>query len=136
MKLSLVKYERESHESVIYPWFANKGDAPVVDWLPEQTTYLVHSEDHGFMAVGALLLTNSKVCFLEHVATNPNLAEISQSRALRFVILTLEQMAKNTGFKVILGLVPEDHFSLAEFYLRQKAKLGSKLMRVTYKYFD
>jgi hypothetical protein len=135
MKLSLVKYEASKHRDLVTPWYSHKGDSPVVDWLPEGTTYLVHSDDHGFMAIGALLLTNSKVCFLEHVATNPKLSEISQARAMRYVILTLEELAKSIGFKVILGLVPEDHFSLAEFYIRQKTAFGRKLMRVVYKYF-
>jgi hypothetical protein len=135
MKLELVRYEPAKHESIIRPWYEAKGDSPVVDWLPTDTTYLVYSEDHGFMAIGALLLTNSKICFLEHVATNKELSEFSQARAMRFVILTLEQLAKNIGFKVILGLVPEDHFSLAEFYIRQKTAFGRKLMRVVYKYF-
>jgi hypothetical protein len=135
MSQSLVKYDKQEHYELIAKWYAAKGDTPVVNWLPD-TTYLCFDDKHGFSGVGALLLTNSAVCFLEHIATNQELSETTQAKALRFIVLSLEQVAKNAGYKVILGLVPEDHFSLAEFYKRQGALLGSKLMRIAFKYFE
>jgi len=134
MSQSLVKYDKQKHYELISSWYAAKGDSPVVNWLPD-TTYLCFDDKHGFSGVGSLLLTNSAVCFLEHIATNQQLSETTQAKALRFIVLSLEQIAKNAGYKVILGLVPEDHFSLAEFYKRQGALLGSKLMRIAFKYF-
>lgn len=118
----------------IHPWYQVKGDAAVVAWLPD-TTYLVLVDDRP-VACGSLLLTNSGCVFMEHLATNPNESQFTQAKALRFLALELENIAKNSGYKVILGLVPEDHFSLVEFYRRQGAVLGSKLMRVTYKFLN
>lgn len=135
MSQSLVKYDPRAHYDLVYAWHEAKGDGVVADWLPKETTYLVLDDKYGLVAVGALLLTNSAVCFLEHIATNKDVSETTQAKAMRFLILSLEQIAKSIGFKVILGLVPEDHFSLAEFYKRQGALLGSKLMRVAFKYF-
>jgi hypothetical protein len=120
-------------KELVRSWYEAKGDAPVVNWLAEGSTFIV-SDDTTNLAVGSLLLTNSGICFMEHLATNPNVKEFSQAKALRFLAIELEKIAKSLGFKVILGLVPEDHFSLVEFYKRQGALLGSKLMRVTYKY--
>lgn len=133
MSLSLVKYEESLHRELVAPWFEAKGDGPAVNWLPAGSTYLVKDEEHGLTAVGSLLLTNSKLCFMEHLTTDQGQRQITQSRALRFIVLALEQIAKTLNYDVILGLVPEDHFALAEFYKRQGAFLGSKLMRVTYK---
>jgi len=132
MDLKLVKYEAELHSAMVTPWYEHKGDAPVVAWLPVGSTYLVAHGDE-FLACGSLLLTNSAICFMEHLVTNPKARQMSQGKALRFIAISLEQIAKNLNYAVILGLVPEDHFSLAEFYLRQGASLGQKLMRVTYK---
>jgi hypothetical protein len=133
MSLSLVKYEEDLHKELVAPWFEAKGDGPAVNWLPVGSTYLVNDKDHGLVAIGSLLLTNSKLCFMEHLTTDPSQRQITQGKALRFVVLSLEQIAKSLSYDVILGLVPEDHFALAEFYKRQGAFLGSKLMRVTYK---
>lgn len=133
MAQSLIRYEPAKHLELVRPWFEAKGDGPAVNWLPESSTYLVEDEEAGIVAVGSLLLTNSKLCFMEHLTCNPEARQITQGKALRFVVLALEQIAKSLGYEVILGLVPEDHFPLAEFYKRQGAFLGSKLMRVAFK---
>jgi hypothetical protein len=120
---------------IVRPWYAIKGDAAVVEWLPEGSTFLVMDGDKP-LACGSLLLTNSKTVFMEHLATNNSESQFTQAKALRFLAIELEKIAKNLGYKVILGLVPEDHFPLVEFYKRQGALLGSKLMRVTYKFLE
>lgn len=125
----------EQDKHIITSWYEAKGDNPVVHWLPMETSFLISDEkDDKPLACGCLLLTNGGVCFMEFLATNPYIKEFSQAKALRFLAIELEKIAKSLGFKVILGLVPEDHFSLVEFYKRQGALLGTKLMRVTYKY--
>jgi hypothetical protein len=131
MRLRL--YNKDKDLALVTPWYANKGDQAVVAWLPNGSTFLVEI-DGEMVACGSLLLTNSPVVFMEHLVTDPKASELSQGKALRFLAIELEKIAKNLGFAVILGLVPEDHFSLAKFYLRQKAQLGSKLMRVAYKF--
>jgi hypothetical protein len=131
--MQLRLYKKDKDLAVVTPWYAHKGDQAVVAWLPDGSTFIVEA-DGKMVACGSLLLTNSPVVFMEHLATNPMASEVTQSKALRFLAIELEKIAKNLGFAVILGLVPEDHFSLAKFYLRQKAQLGSKLMRVAYKF--
>jgi hypothetical protein len=73
---------------------------------------------------------------MEYLQTNHERSSMSQGKALIFLTKSIEKMAKNMGFSVIIGLVPEDHFSLAEFYLRQKAQIGGKLMRLAYKFLQ
>lgn len=130
--MNLRKFKKEELD-IVRPWFENRGDAQEVQWLPEGSTFVVEI-DGEMIGVGSLLLTNSPIVFMEHLCTNPNVSQLKQGKALRFLAIELEKIAKSLGFSVILGLVPEDHFSLAEFYLRQKAQLGSKLMRVAYKF--
>lgn len=132
LKMQLERYDKTLHASMVQPWYDVKGDGATVDWLPSGSTYLVRTES-GYVASGALLLTNSSLCFMEHLATDPSARQVTQAKALRFIALSLEQIAKSLNYTVILGLVPEDHFSLAEFYKRQGARLGTKLMRVAYK---
>lgn len=116
---------------IIAPWYQARGDGVVVDFLPD-TGFMVEI-DSVPAACGFLLLTNSKVCFMEYLQTDNKLSETKQAKALIFLTKSLEKMAKSLGFSVIIGLVPEDHFSLAEFYKRQNAHFGSKLMRLCYK---
>ena len=116
----------------IRPWYEAKGDFLDDDWIPKGTAFLVE-DDYGLLATGFLLLTNSGICFMEFLATNPERSEQEQAKALRFLTLELEALSKGLGFSVILGMVPEDHFSLARHYIRQKAFMGKKLMRLFWK---
>jgi hypothetical protein len=116
-------------------WYNAKGDNPVVDWLPDGSTFVCHIGDK-LLGCGSLLLTNSGVVFMEYLATNNLESEFTQAKALRFLAIELEKIAKNLGYKVIIGLVPEDHFALVEFYKRQGALIGSKLMRTTFKFLS
>lgn len=122
-------------KALVLPWYSIKGDGAVVEWLPEGSTFLVTINDKP-VACGSLLLTNSATVFMEHLATNNEESKFTQARALRFLALELEKIAKTMGFKVILGLVPEDHFSLVEFYRRQGCLISPKLMRVSYKFLS
>lgn len=116
----------------IAPWYAARGDGFLRDWLPTETGFVAH-DARGLVAAGFLLLTNSKLCFMEYMNTNPERSEIDQGKGLLKLAWNLEKLSKSMGYKVILGLVPEDHFSLAKFYNRQKARPASKLMRLYYK---
>ncbi len=116
---------------LIGTWYEEKGDFLNEEWIPKGTAFVV--EDDGPLACGFLLLTNSGLAFMEFLATNPKRAEFEQARALRFLTLELEKLSKQLGFQVILGFVPEDHFSLVKHYQRQKAFMGKKLMRLFWK---
>lgn len=121
-----------SDVEVIGPWYEEKGDFLNEEWIPKGTAFVVQDQV-GLVACGFLLLTNSGIAFMEFLATNPKRSEFEQARALRYLTLELEKMSKALGFKVILGFVPEDHFSLVKHYQRQKAFMGKKLMRLFWK---
>ena len=129
MQIRLIKPEEIAE---IAPWYAAKGDGFLDDWLPKDTGFVAH-DARGLVASAFLLLTNSKLCFMEYMMTNPERSEIDQGKGLLKLAFSLEKLSKSMGYKVILGLVPEDHFSLAKFYNRQKAKQATKLMRLYYK---
>ena len=130
MKLRVLQ---EFDIGVIQPWYEAKGDFLDPDWIPKGTAFIVEDDNKLELAVGFLLLTNSGICFMEFLATNPDAPEGVQAKALRFLTLELEALSKGLGFSVILGMVPEDHFSLARHYIRQKAFMGKKLMRLFWK---
>jgi hypothetical protein len=116
----------------ISPWYAARGDGFLHDWLPQETGFVAY-DARGLVASAFLILTNSKLCFMEYMMTNPDRSEIDQGKGLLKLAFSLEKLSKSMGYKVILGLVPEDHFSLAKFYNRQKARPATKLMRLYYK---
>lgn len=129
--MKIRKFDKSETE-LVRPFYAVKGDGSCADWLPEGSSYVVTIDDK-IIASGCLLLTNSPMVFIEHLATNPLESQFTQGKALRFLAIELEKIAKNIGFTVILGLVPEDHFSLVEFYRRQGCVASQKLMRIVYK---
>lgn len=130
--MQLRKLEPNDVET-IGPWYEEKGDFLNDEWIPKGTAFVVDSDEGQALACGFLLLTNSGIAFMEFLATNPKVSEFEQARALRFITLELERLSKGLGFKVILGFVPEDHFSLVKHYQRQKAFMGKKLMRLFWK---
>ena len=117
----------------IGPWYEEKGDFLNEEWIPKGTAFVVEDAKSDLIACGFLLLTNSGIAFMEFLATNPKKSELEQGKALRFLTLELEKLSKQLGFQVILGFVPEDHFSLVKHYQRQKAFMGKKLMRLFWK---
>lgn len=117
---------------VVTPWYLARGDDFLTDFCPMETGFVV--EDTGtLIAVGFLLMTNSKLCFMEYLQTNNNESVAKQGKAIILLTKFLEKLSKELGFKVILGLTPEDHLSLAQHYERRGALFGKKLMRLIYK---
>lgn len=121
-----------SDEGYVAPWYQAREDAFYSEWLPRDTGFIVE-DDKSRLAVGFLLLTNSKMAFMEYLQTNCERTEFEQAKALIFLTRELEKLSKGLGYKVIIGLVPEDHFSLVKYYQKEKAHIGKKLMRLVYK---
>lgn len=109
--------------------FKEKGLVIYRSDFPDTTSYVVEDRK-GLIAAGCLILTNANFTIMEHLQTSPKRSQALQSRALRALALYIENLSKSTGAKFILGFVPEDHFSLAKFYLRQGAAAYQKLFRV------
>lgn len=104
------------------------------DDLPEGSTFVVE-KDGVLTACGALMLTNAKVAWMEFLATNHELSEVTQARSLTILATRLRDLAKFLKYKSVMGFVPEDHFSLADFYSRQGAVQYKKLARVFVQHF-
>lgn len=115
-------------------WYEAKGDSMDQRFVPRNTGYLVLSDAHIPAAMGFLICTNSDSCFMEYLSTNPALPEFIQSKALILLAKSLERIAHEVfDYKLVIGMTPEDHFSLAQLYERHGAYRGKKLFRLFYK---
>ena len=76
-----------------------------IDLLPENGTGGIMIEKNNKPIVaGFLYTTNSNICWMEWIISNPNYNEKDKSEAIELLILELEQWAINGGFKVILSI--------------------------------
>lgn len=55
-------------------------------------------------AVGFLFTTNSKICYLDNIAANPNVSSHLRSEAINKVICELQNKAKELGFEFAIVL--------------------------------
>jgi len=115
------------------PWYKYRGDElPFDDLVPLQSGFVVEDEK-GKLAVGFLIITNSKTALMEFLMTNNERHQLDQAKAITKLALHIEATAKALNFTVIMGFTPEDHDSLGRFYFRQGAARATKLMRLFYK---
>jgi hypothetical protein len=64
---------------------------------------IVEKEEIPIVA-GFLYLTNSKVAWLEWIVSNPDYRENDRKEAIELLINTLEQIAIEQGYKIILSI--------------------------------
>lgn len=104
----------------------------MMDLVPHNTAWCVF-DGAVPVAVGVLELTNGPSCYIQALQTNKSLNELTQGKGVKMLIDHFQVTAKALGFKHVWGMVAEDHFTLARYYLRQGAQMGRKLMRVFFK---
>jgi hypothetical protein len=106
-------------------WYLIRGDGvPDRDFTGDLG--FVIEKDGQRAAIGYLIPTGTKMCLFEYFMTNPALPKLVQGRALTFMALAMVEIARELGFAVILGLVPEDNLGLQRFYQKQNALPGKK----------
>jgi hypothetical protein len=73
--------------------------------LPENGTggFMVEKNNKPIIA-GFLYTTNSKVAWVEWVVSDPDYRESDRKQAMELLINGIENVAKNSGFKVILSI--------------------------------
>ena len=117
------------------PWYKARGEegAPMPELAPYDRFFGVLHEGQ-LVACAFLIETNTRAAMVEYVMTDDRAPVLVQSRALMFIIDEMMLLAKYLGYSYVLGLVGEDHESLAKYYIRNQAVQGSKKMKVFYKH--
>lgn len=98
------------------------GDRKYFESVPEKTV----SGDLGFtvvmgsapVACGFLIPTSTEICLYEFVDANPKFTTYTRAKAIKILTHSVETLAKEMGFKLLLGYVPSKNQSLLEFYKR------------------
>lgn len=95
----IAKYEHDKHYTQLVDWLAHKNMPK-----PDPTFF----SDCGYCidgnAIGFLLKTNSRQCYLDHVAANPHVSREKRDLALNTLFHVIETKAKEEGFGLIIAL--------------------------------
>ena len=99
----MVKNYNDSYYSQLQNWCEDRGfDAPDKEML----------SDIGFIipdvCVGFLYLTNSKVCYLETILSNPNSSDALRDSSIDLIVEALIQKATILNYKLILSVTKLD----------------------------
>ena len=66
-------------------------------------------KDNINIAAGFLYLSNSKVAWLDWIVSNPEYKDKDRKQALELLINTLEEVAKQQGYSVIITITKSKH---------------------------
>jgi hypothetical protein len=107
MKLNVRELRESDWDTLVEFWKAwpEWEQHPTKDLLPLNGCGGVMVEKEGKPIIaGFLYLTNSKVAWLEWIVSNPDYRESDRKEALELLINTLESVAINQGYKIILSI--------------------------------
>lgn len=109
-------------------WDFWKFPAPAVAALPkyddELTTGLMVSSNGIDICAGFLYETNSALCWVEFIVSNPDSGKEERSEALSLLIDEFTEEAKRLGFGAIFASIK--HPSLLNKYIKAGYTLGTK----------
>ena len=98
MEVRILK--EEDYDSLCKWWKWWRFSPPERDFLPLNGTggimVSVNGED---VCAGFMYTTDSSVCLIEYVVSNPDYKENNRNEIVRYTVMVLTQIAKNNGFK-------------------------------------
>ena len=106
MELSIRKLNEDDWKTLCSWWELCPKWVPVPKhMLPENGTggFMVEKNNKPIVA-GFLYTTNSKVAWVEWVFSDPTYRDSDRKEALELLIKGIENVAKNSGFQVILSI--------------------------------
>jgi len=104
MELKARKLIHEDYETIVKWWKSWPDWAPLGrDLLPENGTGGIMIEREGKpLIAGFLYITNSGICWMEWIVSDPT--QRNKSEAISLLISSLEKWGKDAGFKVVLSI--------------------------------
>lgn len=92
-------YEHSKHYLTICEWLAARGIPKPDRTLLSDTGIVVNRA-----AVGFLFMTNSKQCYLDHVAADPKASKEERDEALNILFDAIQDLAAADGYTVMIAL--------------------------------
>ena len=104
MELKARKLIHEDYDTIVEWWKSWPEWAPLGrNLLPENGTGGIMIEREGKpLIAGFLYVTNSDICWMEWIVSDPT--QKNKSEAIALLISSLEKWGKDAGFKVVLSI--------------------------------
>ncbi len=104
MKLKARKLTHEDYDILVEWWKSWPNWEPLSkDLLPENGTGGIMIEREGKpLIAGFLYATNSNICWMEWIVSDPK--QKDKSKAMSLLISSLEKWGKDAGFKVVFSI--------------------------------
>lgn len=94
--------EEKDYQELLSWWSFWKFPAPAQEMLPDNGLCgIMISKNEVNISAGFLFFTNSKICWLEYIVSNPEYRSKDRSEAIQLLINELSAIAKEKGFKVM-----------------------------------
>ena len=82
-------------------WKWHRFPPPAQEMLPDNGTCGIMLSKNGVnVCVGFVYFTNSKMCWIEFIVSNPNYRESDRKESIKVLINSLSELANQHGFKV------------------------------------
>ncbi|KZE77495.1 hypothetical protein AV926_14060 [Myroides marinus] len=90
--------KEEDYTELLTWWKWHRFSPPLLEMLPNSGVMI--SKEGVNICAGYIYFTNSKICWIEFIVSNPNYRELDRKEAIKELILQLGYIAKDNGFKV------------------------------------
>jgi hypothetical protein len=117
-QVTIEDYSHKNHFEMVSKWLTARKMPVIEKELFSDCGYVVDS-----CAVGFLMKTNSGVCYIDHIAGDPDADSMKRSKALDLVCGLLEKEAFRAGYKMIMVLANLSPM-MVRFQLRGYADYG------------
>lgn len=121
----IVPFDKKSHYEIVSHWW-REHEWPVIPLEMLSTTGFVALVNGAPICAGWLYSTDSKICWLEYLISNPHSASYDRSTALDALVDELAYTAKNMGFSAIF--TSTNHKGLIERYKHHDFKVADEDM--------
>jgi hypothetical protein len=93
--------EESDYPQLVEWWKWHRFSPPLQEMLPDNGTCgIMLSKDGINICTGFIYFTNSKMCWIEFIVSNPDYRESDRKECLELLINSLCNLAGNYGFKV------------------------------------
>lgn len=112
--------EKDDYYTLVKWWKWHRFPAPASDCLPNDGKGGVMISKEGVdIAAGFLYFTNSNLCWLEFIVSNPEYRADDRAEGIQRLIHELTRIAKNNGFKAVFTSVKNQnlikHYEICGF---------------------
>lgn len=109
-QLKIRELKEEDYSTLCDWWKWHRFPIPPMEILPDNGLGGLMVEVDGIdICAGFLYLTNSKICWIEYIVSNPSYREENRKEVIKTLIERLSEIAKNLGFKVVYSSVVNEN---------------------------